>query len=186
MSGVFQILTPSPSPPGECVPPPVFGAGRTHSLGWEGVGGLEDARHCSVLCICKYFVLHPLCWYLFALDYAPFFRAVWRGVLAAHRLCRRSNLRAHHLLLWVAEPSWIQYEGKDKYSRSFSLLFCMSTTEKTTAMLSFCSVEERDQFLFAVVIFEIQPTPPPVQPCRALLLMWTPPIVLNLFGAGAL
>jgi hypothetical protein len=32
--------------------------GRTHSLGGEGAGAnsTEDARHCSVLYICKYFV----------------------------------------------------------------------------------------------------------------------------------
>jgi hypothetical protein len=38
-----------------------IGGGRTHSLGGEGGGGrgvniLEDAKHSSVLCICKYFV----------------------------------------------------------------------------------------------------------------------------------
>jgi hypothetical protein len=47
-----KILT--PSPPGEC-------GGRTHSLGgdWRGrweVNILRDARHSSVLYICKYFV----------------------------------------------------------------------------------------------------------------------------------
>jgi hypothetical protein len=61
MSGVFQnIDPPTPSPPGECVPPRLWCGGRTHSLGEEGVGGgvniLEDARHSSVLYICKYFV----------------------------------------------------------------------------------------------------------------------------------
>ncbi len=30
--------------------------GRTHSLGGEGVNSSEDARRCSVLYICKYFV----------------------------------------------------------------------------------------------------------------------------------
>jgi hypothetical protein len=52
------MLTPTPSPPGECVPP-AFGAGGGHTRwverGW-GVNILEDARHCSVLYICKYFV----------------------------------------------------------------------------------------------------------------------------------
>ncbi len=57
MSGVFQnIDLPPPSPPGECVPFRLWCGGRTHSLGGEGVGVkiLEDARHCSVLYICKY------------------------------------------------------------------------------------------------------------------------------------
>jgi hypothetical protein len=61
MSGVFQNndpQAPTPSPPGECVPP-TFGAGGGHTRwmerGW-GVNILEDARHCSVLYICKYFV----------------------------------------------------------------------------------------------------------------------------------
>jgi hypothetical protein len=36
--------------------------GRTHSLGGEGVGVniLEDSRHCSVLYICKCFVLYSI------------------------------------------------------------------------------------------------------------------------------
>jgi hypothetical protein len=60
MSGVFQNIDPStPSPPGECVVPPAFGAGGGHTR-WEekgwGVNILVDARHSSVLYICKYFV----------------------------------------------------------------------------------------------------------------------------------
>ncbi len=61
MAGVFQNIY--PSSPGEYVPP---GGGRTHSPGVRrgggGVNNSEDARHCSVLYICKYFVaqLHPL------------------------------------------------------------------------------------------------------------------------------
>ncbi len=42
MSGVFRNIEywpPTPSPPGEIVPPPTFGAGGTHSLGGKGVGG---------------------------------------------------------------------------------------------------------------------------------------------------
>jgi hypothetical protein len=55
-----KILTPTPSPPGECVPP-AFGAGggqtRWVERGW-GVNILEDVRHCSVFYIRKkYFVL---------------------------------------------------------------------------------------------------------------------------------
>jgi hypothetical protein len=62
MAGGFQnIDPPSPSPPGECVPPRLWCVGRTHSLGGEGWGGqyfgiLEDVRHSSVLYVCKYFV----------------------------------------------------------------------------------------------------------------------------------
>jgi hypothetical protein len=48
MSGVFQ----TPSPPGDCVP---FGAGEDTLAGW-GVNSSEEARHCSVLYIYKYFV----------------------------------------------------------------------------------------------------------------------------------
>jgi hypothetical protein len=57
MSGVFQnIDPPPPSPPGECVPP-AFGAGEDTLAGWRGGSIiLEDARHSSVLYICKYFV----------------------------------------------------------------------------------------------------------------------------------
>jgi hypothetical protein len=60
MSVVFQnIDPPPPSSLGECVPPRLWCGGRTHSLGGEGVGVniLEDARHSSVLYICKYFVV---------------------------------------------------------------------------------------------------------------------------------
>jgi hypothetical protein len=63
MSGVFRnIDPPTPSPPGECVPPRLWCGGRTHSLGGEGVGvnSSEDVRHCSVLYICKYFVVRTL------------------------------------------------------------------------------------------------------------------------------
>jgi len=43
-----KILTPSPSPPGECVPPRLCCGGRTDSPGGEGDGGvniLEDERN---------------------------------------------------------------------------------------------------------------------------------------------
>jgi hypothetical protein len=54
----LKTLTPTPSPTGECVPPLPLVRGKDHSLGGEGVGVniSEDARHCSVLYICKYFV----------------------------------------------------------------------------------------------------------------------------------
>jgi hypothetical protein len=60
MSGVFQILDPHPLTARRvCIPAP-FGAGGGHTRwverGW-GVNSSEDARHSSVLYICKYFVL---------------------------------------------------------------------------------------------------------------------------------
>jgi hypothetical protein len=60
MSGVFQNIVPPPHHRPASVYP-AFGAGGGHTR-W-GVGGgwggniLEDARHSSVLYICKYFVL---------------------------------------------------------------------------------------------------------------------------------
>ncbi len=60
---VFQTIAPFPTPsmPGKCVPPPRrwWGGGghiRLVERGW-GVNILEDARHCSVLCKRKYFVV---------------------------------------------------------------------------------------------------------------------------------
>jgi hypothetical protein len=56
MSGVFRNI--DPSPPGECVPPAVGAGGGDTPEGERGGGNsLEDARHCSVLYICKYLVL---------------------------------------------------------------------------------------------------------------------------------
>ncbi len=51
MAGVFQNIDP---------PPPSFcaGGGRTNSLRGEGVGGVQDDRHSSVLYVWKYFVLN--------------------------------------------------------------------------------------------------------------------------------
>jgi hypothetical protein len=63
MSGVFQnIDPPPPHPPASVSPPPrAFGAGGGPSLGGGGVvvNILEDARHSSVLYICKYFAVIP-------------------------------------------------------------------------------------------------------------------------------
>jgi hypothetical protein len=67
MSGVFQNFEPPPPP--HCLastpPPPAFGAGGGHirwvERGW-GFNILEDARHCSVLYICKYFVPINVSW----------------------------------------------------------------------------------------------------------------------------
>jgi hypothetical protein len=60
MSGVFQNIDPTPPHRPASVYPPAFGAGG----GW-GANIMEDARHCSVLYIRKYFeiVQHsPLHW----------------------------------------------------------------------------------------------------------------------------
>ncbi len=63
MASVFQNI--DPSPPGECVlsTPRLWCGGRTHSRGVSlgegggvGVNILEDARHSSVLYVCRYFV----------------------------------------------------------------------------------------------------------------------------------
>ncbi len=40
----FELLTPHPSPPSECVPPRTKGGGGTHSPGGEGVGGQYFGR----------------------------------------------------------------------------------------------------------------------------------------------
>jgi hypothetical protein len=60
MSGVYQNIDPPPSHRPASVYPPAFGAGGGHTRwverGW-GVNILEDARHCSVLYIRKYFVI---------------------------------------------------------------------------------------------------------------------------------
>ncbi len=56
-----KYLPPTPSPPGECVPPLV--RGEDTLAGWRGDGGSNssgDARHCSVLYIYKYFVEEAL------------------------------------------------------------------------------------------------------------------------------
>jgi len=57
------ILTPHPPHRPASVYPPAFGAGGGHTRwverGW-GVNILEDARHCSVLYIRKYFVVSGL------------------------------------------------------------------------------------------------------------------------------
>ncbi len=55
-------MAPPPHRPAS-VYPPAFGAGGGHTRwvvrGW-GVNILDDARHCFVLYICKYFVALPL------------------------------------------------------------------------------------------------------------------------------
>jgi hypothetical protein len=64
MAGVFRnIDPPPPHRPASVLPPTlVFGAGGVHTRwvekGW-GVNSSEDARHCSVLYICKYILCEP-------------------------------------------------------------------------------------------------------------------------------
>jgi hypothetical protein len=68
MSGVFRNIDPPTPPPQRPAwgspPPPAFGARGGHTrwveTGW-GVNSSEDARHCSVLYICKYFVTWSIC-----------------------------------------------------------------------------------------------------------------------------
>jgi hypothetical protein len=58
MSGVFgNVYPPAPHRPASVA----FDAGGGHTRWVERGGGVnssEDARHCSVLCICKYFVTY--------------------------------------------------------------------------------------------------------------------------------
>jgi hypothetical protein len=63
MSGVFQNIDPHPpTPPAAqrvCTPSPLWCGGEDTLDGWRGGWGvniLEDARHSSVLYMCKYFV----------------------------------------------------------------------------------------------------------------------------------
>ncbi len=61
-SKILKIIDPPPPHcPASVYPPPLV-RGRTHSLGGEGGRGVnifEDARHCSVVYIRKYFVGSP-------------------------------------------------------------------------------------------------------------------------------
>ncbi len=53
MAGVFKNIDPPPSPPGECVPPPlVRGEDTLARRGGWGVNILENVRHSSVLYVC--------------------------------------------------------------------------------------------------------------------------------------
>jgi hypothetical protein len=63
MSGAFRNIDPGPhslTVRRVCTPPPLVRAGGGHTrwveTGW-GVNSSEDARHCSVLYVSKYFVL---------------------------------------------------------------------------------------------------------------------------------
>jgi hypothetical protein len=62
MSGVFRnIDSPPPHRPASMYPPLV--RGEDTLAGWREGGGVnssEDARHCSVLYLCKYFVVEPI------------------------------------------------------------------------------------------------------------------------------
>ncbi len=58
MSGVFRTIDPLTARR-VCTPPPLVRREDTLAIvqsGW-GVNSTEDARHCSVLYICKYFVV---------------------------------------------------------------------------------------------------------------------------------
>jgi hypothetical protein len=61
MSGVFRTIDPPSLHRPASVYPLAFGAGGGHTRCVERGGGsivrAEDARHCSVLYICKYFVV---------------------------------------------------------------------------------------------------------------------------------
>jgi hypothetical protein len=63
MSGVFQNIDPHPLTARRvCIPPPLV-LGEDTLAGWRGGCGiniLEDARHCSVLYICNYFVMETV------------------------------------------------------------------------------------------------------------------------------
>jgi hypothetical protein len=63
MSGVFRNIGPPPPHRPASVYPFGAGGGDTRWVGGGGVNILEDARHCSVLYMCKYFVLkiHIVC-----------------------------------------------------------------------------------------------------------------------------
>jgi hypothetical protein len=62
-SKILKILTTHPlTARQECTPPPLV-RGEDTLAGWRGGRGvniLEDARHCSVLYICKYFVVQTI------------------------------------------------------------------------------------------------------------------------------
>jgi hypothetical protein len=62
MPCVFQNSDPPPPIARRVYTPRLWYGGRTHLLGGVGVGGqyFEDARHSSVLYVCKYFVLETI------------------------------------------------------------------------------------------------------------------------------
>jgi hypothetical protein len=99
MSSVFQnIDPPSPSPPGECVLPRLWGGGRTHSLDGEGVGGvniLEDARLCYVLYICKWAHLYTEANIIGECSSLPVGESVECHQQQAGQHCRQDALRQH-------------------------------------------------------------------------------------------
>jgi hypothetical protein len=68
MSGVFQNIDPPPPHRPASVFPPLV---REEDTGWRGgwgVKSLEDARRCSVLCICKYMCLDVMHGFLYEAD----------------------------------------------------------------------------------------------------------------------
>jgi hypothetical protein len=64
MSGVFRNIDPHPLTARRVVPPSLVRGEDTLARGRGGGGGgvnsSEDARHCSVLNICKYFVVYSI------------------------------------------------------------------------------------------------------------------------------
>jgi hypothetical protein len=64
MSGVFRNIDhQAPHRPASVYPPPPLVRGEDTLAGWRGggvVNSSEDARHCSVLYICKYSVVSNL------------------------------------------------------------------------------------------------------------------------------
>jgi hypothetical protein len=69
MSGIFRNI----DRPASVSSPPAFGAGGGHTRwverGWGG-NSSEDAKHCSVLYICKYFVISPIISWLVVIEYS--------------------------------------------------------------------------------------------------------------------
>jgi hypothetical protein len=128
MSGVFQnIAPPTPSPPGECG---CGGAGggqaRWVKRGW-GVNILEDARHCSVLYICKYFVgevYSPQCRVLLVLYSCncPQDQPFW------------DNERGH----WCLLPHWAELPGRAGVSDIHLCLVSSFLLKLISVSLSFC------------------------------------------------
>ncbi len=66
---------PTPSLPGECVPPRLWCRGRTHSLGGEGVGGGSIVRKTPDTALYSIYVLSTLWWVHLVLKFTCSWRA---------------------------------------------------------------------------------------------------------------
>ncbi len=150
MSGVFRnIEPPTPSPPVECVyPPPRHWCGqKTHSLGGEGVGwgvsSSEDARHCSVLYICKYFVLWPLfcMWYFIGLAFHWLLRQIVK--LKAFRIFNELMLSGRRIEIklrsWPLRQNWLQHLPPPPLSTQLRWPECPSTLPFSYSFFSLCT-----------------------------------------------